>query len=259
MTLGVTPTTAPCIGGCAVRRLSFHQDLLSPLSFFLSPLHYAAATGNTALVCYLYSEASCPSKQGKNITVASFSAGGRNGRTSWRIPVAVSPSQTASLAGHAVTAKALKQLENGVPLHWNRKVHSKFASNEFKLKARNHPPLSTPSSHEMLTESIPVQSRKLMKTLLDADWFYALPGPARVMLTDKLMTQLARDHVWGFLDKCIWEGDWHSLLGDHMMMAIEKYSTLAAEHASSQSRNRHYPPQYQFSVGQGMPSPPWSA
>ena len=94
-----------------------------------------------------------------------------------------------------------------------------------------------------------------MKALLDADWFYALPGPARVMLTDKLMSQLARDHVWGFLDKCIWEGDWHSLLGDHMMMAIEKYSTLAAEHASSQSRNRHYPPQYQFSVGQGASSP----
>ena len=142
---GAPPPPTPSIGRCGGVRLSFHQDLLSPLSFFLSPLHYAAATGNTALVCYLYSEASCPSKQGKNITVASFSAGGRNGRTSWRIPVAVSPSQTASLAGHAVTAKALKHLENGVPLHWNRKAHSKFASNEFKLKARTHPSCVHPS------------------------------------------------------------------------------------------------------------------
>lgn len=117
--------------GC---RLSFHQDLLSPVSFFLSPLHYAAVTGNTELVCYLYSEHAETVESGRNITVASFAAGGRNGQTAWRIPVNVSPSQAASLAGHAVTAKALKYFESGIPLHWNRKQNARFKVNEFKLK-----------------------------------------------------------------------------------------------------------------------------
>jgi len=100
------------------------------MSFFLHPLHYAAVTGNTALACYLYSK----NITGKNVTVASFAAGGRNGQTSWRIPVAMSPSQTASLAGHAITAKALKYLESGIPLEWDWKQHSHFKVNDFKLK-----------------------------------------------------------------------------------------------------------------------------
>ena len=129
------PSSIPRVVWCP--RLSFHQDLMTPLSFSFSPLHYAAVTGNTELVCYLYSEAGGPFANGKNITVASFSAGGRNGQTKWRVPVGVAPSQAASLAGHADTAKALKYFESGIPLHWDRSLHDRFEVNEFKLKAKN--------------------------------------------------------------------------------------------------------------------------
>jgi len=207
-------------------RLSFHQDLMSPVSFSLSPLHYAAVTGNTALVCYLYSEHSGKFGNGRNITVASFSAGGRNGQTPWRTPTEISPSVAASLAGHAITAKALKYFESGIPLHWNRKQNDKFKINKFKVK-----------------------SQELMLALLESDWFYALPGPARVRLTDQLMTNLARVHVWNFLDQKIWDGDWKELLGEDILTALQEYNTMSPERAA-QSRNHRYPPQYQFSVGQ---------
>lgn len=202
-------------------RLSFHPDLLSPMSFFLHPLHYAAVTGNTALACYLYSK----NITGKNVTVASFAAGGRNGQTSWRIPVTMSPSQTASLAGHAITAKALKYLESGIPLEWDRKQHSHFKVNDFKLK-----------------------SRKLMKSLLESVWFYNMPGPARIRITDTLMKDLARIHVWGFIDARILDGDWENLLGPEIFQAIE--SLRSSTDYSSRPRTHQFAPQYQFSIGQ---------
>lgn len=110
--------------------------MLSPVSFFLSPLHYAAVTGNTALACYLHSEEGEDLNRTKAVTVASFAAGGRNGRTSWKIPVTVTPSQAASLAGHAITAKALKYFESGIPLTWDRKHHRKFKISEFKHEVK---------------------------------------------------------------------------------------------------------------------------
>lgn len=90
-----------------------------------------------------------------------------------------------------------------------------------------------------------------MRALLDSEWFYALPGPARMQLTDKLMTYLARVHVWGFLDKRIWEGDWNALLDQEIREAVERYHTLTPDQLTS--RQHRYPPQYQFSVGQGTP------
>lgn len=89
-----------------------------------------------------------------------------------------------------------------------------------------------------------------MKALLDSDWFYALPGTARMRLTDQLMTHLARVHVWGFLDKRIWDGDWEALLGEDIHEAMNKFTTLTPDHTTV-TRNQRYPPQYQFSVGQG--------
>lgn len=77
-------------------RLSFHQDLMSALTFNSWPYHYAAASGNVELACYLYLNGI---KIDKNATVASFSAGGINGTTPWRKPITVSASETALLAG----------------------------------------------------------------------------------------------------------------------------------------------------------------
>eukprot|EP00210_Caulerpa_lentillifera_P000250 g243.t1 len=203
-------------------RLSFHQDLLEHVSFQLSPLHYAAVTGNTTLVCYLYKEGF----KTRNITVASFAAGGRNGSTSWRIPVTVSPSVAASLAGHPTTAIALKQFEKGIPLHWDRTVHRSFQHEEFRRKAR-----------------------KQMRLLLESPWFYALPAPVRVKLTDELMTNLSRVHVWGFLDKEIWNGDWETLIGKELIEAANNFNCESPK-STSQLRGRQFPPQYQFNVGQ---------
>ena len=92
-----------------------------------------------------------------------------------------------------------------------------------------------------------------MNALLESDWYYVLPGPSRVRLTDDLMRHLSRVHVWNFLDERIWDGDWETLLGSEMYRAIEQYNTLLPER-SSRSRGRHLPPQYQFSVGQGTVS-----
>ena len=89
-----------------------------------------------------------------------------------------------------------------------------------------------------------------MLALLDSDWFYALPGPARVRLTDQLMTNLARVHVWNFLDERIWKRDWENLLGEDILTAMQEYTTTSPERVARQ-RNQRYPPQYQFSVGQG--------
>lgn len=204
-------------------RLSFHQDLLEHVSFRMSPLHYAAVTGNTALVCYLYQEGF----KSRSIAVASFAAGGRNGTTSWRIPVSVSPSVAASLAGHPTTATALKQFEKGIPLHWNRTLHRSFQHDEFRRKAR-----------------------KQMRLLLESPWFYALPAPVRVRLTDELMTTLSRVHVWGFLEQEVWNGDWEALLGKDLIDAVTNYNGESSK-STRQSRGRQFPPQYQFNVGQG--------
>jgi len=89
-----------------------------------------------------------------------------------------------------------------------------------------------------------------MKLLLDSPWFYALPAPVRVHITDELMTKLSRVHVWGFLEEEVWDGDWETLLGKELLEAIDNFTTDSSN-SNSQLRGRQFPPQYQFNIGQG--------
>lgn len=89
-----------------------------------------------------------------------------------------------------------------------------------------------------------------MSSLLEFDWFYALPGPARMRLTDDLMTHLARVHVWGFLDDRIWKKDWENLVGKDVWQAITNIRSLSPSEIT-QPRQQNSPPLYQFSVGHG--------
>lgn len=94
------------------------------------------------------------------------------------------------------------------------------------------------------------KARKQMKLLLDSPWFYALPAPVRVHITDELMTKLSRVHVWGFLEEEVWDGDWETLLGKELLEAIDNFTTDSSN-SNSQLRGRQFPPQYQFNIGQG--------
>ena len=77
-------------------RLTFSNDLKKEIAFDKTPYHYCAASGNTDLAAYLYS-LGVPFDQ--DITVATFSADGKESRTPWNKALAISPVDTAHMAG----------------------------------------------------------------------------------------------------------------------------------------------------------------
>lgn len=202
-------------------RLSFHPELLCSLTLSAAPYHYCAVTGNTELVCFLYSR---DVEQTRNITVASFSASGANGSTPWRKAISVTPTDAALLAGHSKTARALALSDRGVPLHWSRNGSNKFPK-EFKEKAR--------ATITMLSK---------------CHWFAKLPGTVRREVVDTVMRQLYRSIVWSFIDPSVWEQSWEDVLGAEVHEAAsnvpQKLDDVPLPTTIQPS------PQYQFQVAQ---------
>ena len=80
-------------------RLTFSNDLKKENAFNKTPYHYCAASGNADLAAYLYS-LGVPFDQ--DITVATFSADGKESRTPWNKALAISPMDTARMAGKSL-------------------------------------------------------------------------------------------------------------------------------------------------------------
>ncbi|GMH38265.1 hypothetical protein BSKO_06149 [Bryopsis sp. KO-2023] len=200
-------------------RLSFHQELLSAVSFNSCPYHYCAVTGNAELACYLYSQ---KIELTPNITVASFSAAGTGGNTPWKKIVVITPHEAALLAGKPRAARTLKLIEKGVPLNWSRKDHRKLPQ-EFREKVRG-----------------PIQS------LLQSEWFCRLPGPVRVKVIDDLMNHYFHTMIWSSVSKSTWVQPWEETLGSDVYIAANDLPEKLQDTPKQVSNPQI--PQYQFRV-----------
>jgi len=214
-------------------RMCFHPELLAPLSLRDQPYHYCAVAGRPELAALLYAR-SIP--LARDMTVATFSAGGVGGDTVWRKGLTLAPSEAALMAGHAKTAQVLEHIERGVPLEWNRSVHSRFPE-DFRTEARD-----------------------LVAGLAGAGWFAALPGPVRVSVVDTAVAGLARQRVWGELDAGFWEGlaGAGGELGEELLgpgcgaSAINSLVKHWGQRDAKRVTRSLQAPQYQFRVAAGQ-------
>lgn len=202
-------------------RLSFHQELLSSVAFNSSPYHYCAVTGDTELAIFLYNRGI---EMTSNITVASFSAAGTNGNTPWKKVIVITPHEAALLAGNHRAARALKLIEKSVPLYWSPKQH-KLLPQEFKNKAR-----------------------AWMESVVTSKWFLQLPGPARVLIVERVMNHFFHSIVWSCVAKRTWYQSWETTLGTVLYAAA---SELPEDLHQGPKPSVGPPfPQYQFRVAQ---------
>jgi len=212
-------------------RMCFHQELLAPLSLRDNPYHYCAVAGRPELAAYLYKNGiPCVS----DMTVATFSAGGVEGESVWKKGLTLTPCEAALMAGNTVTAEVLKNIERGIPLEWQRSMHSKF-----------------PASFKEEVE-------ELVEALSQAAWFIGMPGPARLTVMDRTVTDMAREAVWGMLDPGFWEvlgGEGeveHELLGPGVESStIETLIKHWGKQPAKGQDRRLQAPQYQFRVAAG--------
>lgn len=78
------------------RRLTFSQELQDKIAFDKTPYHYCAVSGNVDLAALLYS---IGTPFDEDIHIAKFAADGSQSTTPWKKILAVSPVDTARMAG----------------------------------------------------------------------------------------------------------------------------------------------------------------
>ena len=53
-----------------------------------------------------------------------------------------------------------------------------------------------------------LQARPIREAMFKAPWYLALPGPARQLIMQELMSSLVREHVWHAVEQPVWEQRW---------------------------------------------------
>lgn len=89
----------------------------------------------------------------------------------------------------------------------------------------------------------------MIGALLESKWFYALPGPARIKVTEKVLDNIARMEVWKFVNKKVWEGKWENVLGANLFEAVDCLKNLDDNERINSAPVQQFP-QYQFRVAQ---------
>jgi hypothetical protein len=59
--------------------------------------------------------------------------------------------------------------------------------------------------HSKFPASFKEEVEELVEALSQATWFIGMPGPARLTVMDRTVTDMAREAVWGMLDPGFWE------------------------------------------------------
>eukprot|EP00884_Botryococcus_braunii_P017061 jgi/Botrbrau1/4038/Bobra.0016s0041.2 len=135
-------------------------------------------------------------KPGPPLPVACFQAGGISGQIQWRKHIAVSLREAAMLAGFPTTAKVLRKIESGVPLHWE------------------------PSNHKAWPSLFKEKVRKIVEACAATPWFARLPGPVRVQVIRMLVKEIARKVIWREVHPAVWDGSWEEVVERQLIEAV---------------------------------------
>ena len=111
-----------------LRRLGLFSSIAERIQLLQYPYHFCALTADSSLALYLYAHG-VPCND--ELSIASFSASGAGGTTSWTKHLSLSPSDLAAMGGYGDLHRVLQNVEKGVPLEWSSSQHRKF-NEEFK-------------------------------------------------------------------------------------------------------------------------------